>query len=90
MVTAHRARVLGVQTAPEHRSTGVGRALMTEVKQAARDDFHLNHLRLDAVEWSWCVSMRAADGARSAGGQRHCVLARTKLRDEVLMHLPLR
>jgi GNAT superfamily N-acetyltransferase len=77
IVTAHWARVLRVQTTPEHRGTGVGRALMSEVERQPGTTSHLTICTWSfAVVWAWSVSMRTADGARSAGGQRHCVLAR--------------
>jgi len=89
-LTAHWARVLRVQTAPEHRSTGIGRALMTEVERRARDDLHLNDLHLElrggmglelfyeSCGWSeigrWPRALRPGKG---------------ELRDEVLMHRSL-
>ncbi|MGH8980433.1 MAG: GNAT family N-acetyltransferase [Acidimicrobiales bacterium] len=46
-LTSHWARVHRVQTALAHRHRGIGRALMTEVARAARDDLHLEQLHLE-------------------------------------------
>ena len=90
-LTAHWARVLRVQTALEHRGTGVGRALMREVERAARDDLQLKHLHLELragmglerfyESCGWCEVGRWPEALCLGGNE---------LRDEVLMHRPLR
>jgi GNAT superfamily N-acetyltransferase len=90
-LTAHWARVLRVQTALEHRGVGVGRALMCEVERAAGDDLHLKHLHLELragmglerfyESCGWCEVGRWPEALCLGGNE---------LRDEVLMHLPLR
>jgi GNAT superfamily N-acetyltransferase len=91
MLTAHWARVLRVQSAPEHRGTGVGRALMSEVERAARDDFGLTHLHLELRGGMGLERFYESCGWREIGRwpQALC-LGEDELRDEVLMHLPLR
>jgi len=91
MLTAHWARVLLVQTALEYRSTGVGRVLMREVERAAREDLQLEHLHLEVragmglerfyESCGWCEIGRWPEALCLGGNE---------LRDEVLMHLPLR
>jgi GNAT superfamily N-acetyltransferase len=90
ILTAHWAEVLRVQTAPEHRGTGVGHALISEVERAARDDFQLDHLHLElrggmglerfSENCGWPEIGRWPEAPCHGEGE---------LRDEVLMHLPL-
>ena len=90
MLTAHWARVLRVQTAPEHRGTGVGRALMSEVERAARDDFRLDHLHLELRGGMGLERFYENCGWREIGRWPEALcLGEGELRDEVLMHLPL-
>jgi GNAT superfamily N-acetyltransferase len=90
-LTAHWARVLRVQTSPEHRGTGVGRALMRDAERAARDDFQLTHLHLELRGGMGLELFYERFGWREVGRwpQALC-LGGGELRDEVLMHLPLR
>ena len=89
-LTAHWARVQRVQTAPEHRGTGVGLALMTEVARAARDDYRIDELRLELRGGMGLERFYERCGWREIGrwpaGLR---LGDGDYRDEVLMHLPL-
>lgn len=91
ILTAHWARVLRVQTAPEHRGTGVGRALMNEVERAARDDFRLDHLHLELRGGMGLEPFYEKYGWREIGRWPQALsLGQDELRDEVLMHLYLR
>jgi GNAT superfamily N-acetyltransferase len=90
ILTAHWARVLRVQTAPELRGTGVGRALMSEVERAVRDDFQLDHLHLELRGGMGLESFYENCGGREIGRWPEALcLGGGELRDEVLMHLPL-
>ena len=90
LLTAHWARVQRVQTAPEHRGTGVGHALMTEVARAARDDYRIDDLHLELRGGMGLETFYESCGWREIGrwpaGLR---LVEGDYRDEVLMHLPL-
>jgi len=91
ILTAHWARVLRVQTALGHRGIGVGRALMSEVERAARDDFRLDHLHLELRGGMGLERFYESCGWHEIGRwpQALC-LGEDELRDEVLMHLSLR
>jgi GNAT superfamily N-acetyltransferase len=91
ILTAHWARVGRVQTAPKHRGTGVGRALMSEVERAARDDLHLQHLHLTLRAGMGLERFYESFGWREVGRWPEALcLGENELRDEVLMHLPLK
>jgi len=83
--------VLRVQTALEHRGIGVGRALMSEVERAARDDYRLDHLHLELRSGMGLERFYESCGWREIGRwpQALC-LGVDKFRDEVLMYLSLR
>jgi len=90
-LTSHWARVLRVQTALEHRGSGVGRALMREVERAARDDLQLKHLHLELRAGMGLERFYESCGWREVGRWPAALcLGRNELRDEVLMYLPLR
>jgi GNAT superfamily N-acetyltransferase len=90
-LTAHWARVLRVQTALEYRGAGVGRALMREVERAARDDLRLNHLHLELRGGMGLERFYESCGWCEIGSWPEALcLDGNELRDEVLMHLPLR
>ena len=90
-LTAHWARVLRVQTALEYRGAGVGRALMREVERAARDDLRLNHLHLELRGGMGLERFYESCGRCEIGSWPEALcLDGNELRDEVLMHLPLR
>ena len=90
-LTAHWARVLRVQTAPQHRGMGIGRALMSEVERAARDDFRLDHLHLELRGGVGLECFYENCGWREIGRWPQALrLGEDELRDEVLMHLSLR
>lgn len=90
-LTAHWATVLRVQTALEHRGTGVGRALMAEVARASVEDFGLEHLHL-AVRGGLGLERFYEDCGWSEIGRWPAALqlGEDDRRDEVLMFLPLR
>lgn len=91
LLTAHWARVLRVQTALEFRGAGVGRALMREVERAARDDLRLNHLHLELRGGMGLERFYESCGWWEIGRWPEALcLDGNELRDEVLMHLPLR
>jgi GNAT superfamily N-acetyltransferase len=90
-LTAHWARVLRVQTALEHRGIGVGHALMREVERAAGDDLQLKHLHLELRAGMGLERFYESCGWREVGRWPGALcLGGNELRDEVLMHLPLR
>ena len=90
-LTAHWARVLRVQTALEHRGIGVGRALMREVERAAGDDLQLKHLHLELRAGMGLERFYESCGWVEIGRWPEALcLGGDDLRDEVLMHLPLR
>lgn len=90
-LTAHWARVLRVQTAPAHRATGVGRALMAEVARAARDDFRLEQLHLELRSGMGLERFYESCGWREVGSWPGALrLADDDRRDDVLMFLALR
>ena len=90
-VLAHWARVTRVQTAVAHRGSGVGRALLTEVARAARDDLELDLLRIEVrgatgleqfyEQFGWQVTGRWPGALQITPDDR---------RDELLMSLALR
>lgn len=90
-LTAHWARVLRVQTGLEHRGTGVGRALMTEVARAAEHDFGLDQLHLELRGGLGLERFYQSCGWREVGRWPTALrLNDQDQRDEVLMLLPLR
>ena len=89
-LTAHWGRVLRVQTALEHRGRGVGRALMEEVRRAARDDVGLDHLHLELRSGLGLEQFYAGLGWREVGRWPEALrLSEADRRDEVLMFLSL-
>jgi GNAT superfamily N-acetyltransferase len=91
ILTSHWARVLRVQTTLEHRGGGVGRALMREVERAARDDLHLQTLHLEVRAGMGLERFYESCGWFVVGRWPEALcLGENELRDEVLMHLPLR
>jgi GNAT superfamily N-acetyltransferase len=90
ILTAHWARVLRVQTAPEHRGTGVGRSLMAEVERAGRDEYRLAALHLELRGGMGLERFYERCGWREIGRWPMALrLGEGDYRDEVLMHLPL-
>ncbi|WP_222192429.1 GNAT family N-acetyltransferase [Modestobacter italicus] len=89
-VRAHWGRVTRVMTALPARGSGVGRALMTEVARAARDDLGLELLRLEVrggtgyerfyARFGWQVTGCWPGALQIGPGDR---------RDELLMTLSL-
>lgn len=88
-LTAHWARVLRVQTALEHRGTGVGRALLTEVARAAHEDFDLEHLHLELRAGLGLEAFYQSLGWREIGRWPAALRLPEHACDEVLMFLPL-
>ena len=89
-LTAHWARVLRVQTALEHRRTGVGHSLMVEVARAARDEYGLTALHLELRGGMGLEHFYERCGWREIGTWPLALrLGDNDYRDEVLMHLPL-
>ena len=89
-LTAHWARVLRVQTALKYRGTGVGRALMSEVARAAREDVDLEHLHLELRAGLGLEAFYRSLGWREIGRWPAALRLPGHDRDEVLMFLPLR
>lgn len=90
VVTAHWARVVRVQTTPEHRGTRVGRALMAEVERAGRDEYRLAALHLELRGGTGLEPFYEGCGWREIGRWPMALrLGEGDYRDEVLMHLPL-
>lgn len=90
ILSAHWARVLRVQTAPEHRGTGVGRSLMDEVARAGRDEYQLTALHLELRGGMGLERFYERCGWREIGRWPTALrLGGGDFRDEVLMHLPL-
>src|SRR5674476_1529011 len=90
ILTAHWARVLRVQTAPEHRGTGVGHTLMAEVARAGRDEYRLAALHLELRGGMGLERFYEQCGWREIGRWPLALrLGEGDYRDEVLMRLPL-
>jgi len=89
-LTRHWARVVRVQTALEHRSRGVGRALMDEVARSARDDLGLHQLHLELRAGLGLEDFYGRLGWEQVGRWPGALqLSEEDRRDEVLMLLPL-
>ncbi len=88
-LTAHWARVLRVQTALQHRGRGVGRALMTELARAAREDFGLEQLHLELRGGLGLEGFYESCGWREVGRWPVALRLPGGDQDEVLMLLPL-
>ena len=90
-VTAHWARVARVQTSLAYRGVGIGAALMAEVARCARADLGLSHLRLELRGGMGLERFYAPLGWREIGRWPEALrVGPDDVRDEVLMHLPLR
>ena len=89
-LTAHWARVLRVQTALGARGSGVGRALMSEVRRAATDDLGLEQLHLEVRSGQGLEAFYKSCGWHEIGRWRGALrLGPEDDRDEVLMVLSL-
>lgn len=78
-----------MQTALEHRGTGTGRALMSEVERAARDDLRLHHLHLELRGGMDLERFYERCGWREIGRWPEALcLGRNELRDKVLCTSP--
>jgi len=88
-LTAHWARVLRVQTALEHRGTGIGRMLMNEVARAAREDLGLEQLHLELRSGLGLEGFYQSLGWQVIGRWPSALRLREYDRDEVLLFLPL-
>ena len=87
---AHTGKVNRVQTAVEHRGTGVGRVLMAELARAAHEDLGLAQLHLEVRGGMGIEPFYAQFGWRVAGRfPRALRLSADDLRDEILMYLDL-
>ncbi|HWE70253.1 MAG TPA: GNAT family N-acetyltransferase [Acidimicrobiales bacterium] len=89
-LTAHWARVLRLQTALDARGLGIGRALMSEIVRAARDDLGLEQLHIEVRGGQGLEAFYEPYGWRQIGRWPGALrLGPDDDRDEVLMVLPL-
>lgn len=89
-LTAHWARVLRVQTAPNFRERGVGRALMEEVARAATEDLSLEQLHLELRSGMGLEAFYESCGWQEIGRWPKALRFPDGDQDEVLMALYLR
>lgn len=89
-VTAHWARVLRLQTALAARGLGIGRALLSEIARAARDDLGLEQLHIEVRGGQGLEAFYESCGWREIGRWPGALrLGPDDDRDEVLLVLPL-
>jgi GNAT superfamily N-acetyltransferase len=89
-LTAHWARVLRLQTTLDARGLGIGRALMSEIARAARDDLGLEQLHIELRSGQGLEAFYESCGWRQIGRWPGALrMGPDDDRDQVLMFLAL-